>query len=237
MTQTAVAPSPVIPKKVFARVMLVNLDEASAHILRDCFRQFGIRTVVAGGDAMHRLCREKFEACVVRLGDGDASGVLEAARTSASNSRIVIYGIAANTQEAMKFSKYGINAMLDSPVERQSSLKVVRATHLLVVHELRRYVRLPIVTEVEVVADGDKFTATSQEISAGGMSMQSTRPLVKEQSVVVTFALSGMISSITVRASVCWVRPANRLFGIRFDPADPERLHVKRWIDNYLDIG
>ncbi len=237
MNQTAPAPSPIIPKKVFARVMLVSLDEPTAHILRDCFRQFGIRTVVADGDAMHRLCREKFEACVVRLSDASATGVLEAARTSASNSRIVIYGIAANTQEALRYSKYGINAMLDAPVERQSALKVVRATHLLVVHELRRYVRLPIVTELEVFADNDKFTATSQEISAGGMSMHSTRPVAKEQAVVVTFALTGMTSSITVRASVCWVRPADNLFGIRFDPADPERLHVKRWIDNYLDIG
>ncbi len=237
MTQTALAPSPVIPKKVFARVMLVNLDEPSAHILRDCFRQFGIRTVVADGDAMHRLCREKFEACVVRLGDPCASGVLEAARTSASNSRIVIYGIATNTQEALKFSKYGINAMLDSPMERQSALKVVRATHLLVVHELRRYVRLPIVTELEVMAENDKYRATSQEISAGGMSMHCSRPLKKEQVVVVTFALTGMMNPITVRASVCWVRSSDSLFGIRFDPADPERLHVKRWIDNYLDIG
>ncbi len=237
MNQTAVAPSPIIPKKVFARVMLVNLDEPSARILRDCFRQFGIRTVVTDGDAMQRLSREKFEACVVRLSDGAATGVLEAARSSSSNSRIVIYGIAANTQEALRFSKYGINAMLDSPVERQSALKVVRATHLLVVHELRRYVRLPIVTEVEIATEKEKFTATSQEISAGGMSMHSTRPLAKEQAVVVTFALTGMMSSITVRASVCWVRATDNLFGIRFDPTDPERLHVKRWIDNYLDIG
>jgi hypothetical protein len=237
MIQTAVAPSPVIPKKVFARVMLVNLDEPSAHILRDCFRQFGIRTVVADGDAANRLGREKFEACVVRLSDASAAGVLEAARTSASNSRIVIYGIANNTPEALRFSKYGINAMLDSPVDRQSALKVVRATHLLVVHELRRYVRLPIVTEVDIIADDVRFKATSQEISAGGMSMESTRPVAKEQVVVVTFALTGMTNPITVRASVCWVRADDFLFGIRFDPADPERLHVKRWIDNYLDIG
>ena len=52
---------------------------------------------------------------------------------------------------------------------------MVRATHLLVLHELRRYVRLPMLAELEIVAtvDGDKetFRATANEISAGGMSI------------------------------------------------------------------
>ena len=113
MTPTAVTPSPTIHKKVCARVALVSLDEASVSVLHDCFRQFGIRTVVTGTEAADRLRREKFEACVVRLGDSSALRVLEAARTSASNSRIVIYGIAGSAQEALRFSKYGINAVLD----------------------------------------------------------------------------------------------------------------------------
>ena len=240
MSQPAVAPSPVIPKKVYARVALVNPDESTAIILRDCFRQFGIRVVLMDDDAAERLQREKFEACVVKLSQPEAGAVLEAARNSPSNSRIVIYGIAANTQEALRFSKYCVNAVLDDPVDRQSALKVVRATHLLVLHELRRYVRLPMLAELEVVAtvDGDKetFRATAQEISAGGMSIRTQRMFQKDCPLDITFTLPGAGTAITIRATVCWSRKAQGVIGVRFDAGEEPRITIKRWVDGYLEI-
>jgi hypothetical protein len=240
MSQSAVAPSPVIPKKVYARVALVNPDESTAIVLRDCFRQFGIRVVLTDEDAVEWLRREKFEACVVRLSQPEAEPVLEAARNSPSNSRIVIYGIAATTQEAMRFSRYGINAILDDPVERQSALKVVRATHLLVLHELRRYVRLPMVADLEIVAivNGEKeqFRATGQEISAGGMSIRTQKAFEKDCPLDITFTLPGAGTSITIRATLCWSRKAQGLIGVRFDPAEEARITIKRWVDGYLEI-
>jgi len=240
MSQSAVVPSPVIPKKVYARVALVNPEESTAIILRDCFRQFGIRVVLTDEDAAERFQREKFEACVVKLSQPEAGSVLEAARNSPSNSRMVIYGIAANTQEALRFSKYGVNAILDDPVERQSALKVVRATHLLVLHELRRYVRLPMITELEIRATrgGEKetFRATSHEISAGGMSISTQRTFERDLPLEITFAFPGSGNPIMVRATVCWSRKAQGLIGVRFDPADEQRITIKRWVDGYLEI-
>lgn len=240
MSQPAVAPSPVIPKKVYARVALVNPEESTAIILRDCFRQFGIRMVLTDDDSIQRLQREKFEACVVKLSEPDAESVLEAARGSASNSRIVIYGIAASAQEALKFSKYGVNAILDDPVERQSALKVVRATHLLVLHELRRYVRLPMITEVEITAnvngDKDKFHATSHEISAGGMSIKTQRTFERDCPMEIRFVLPGTVGSILIHATACWSCKKQGLLGVRFDSADEQRITVKRWVDGYLEI-
>jgi len=235
-----VTPSPVIPKKVYARVALVNPDEATAVILRDCFRQFGIRVVLTDEDAAERLHREKFEACVVNLAQPEAGAVLEAARNSPSNSRIVIYGIAGTLQEALRFSKYGINAILDDPVDRQSALKVVRATHLLVLHELRRYVRLPMVTDVDILAgsgpDRDSFRASSHEISAGGMSIATQRTFERDFPVELSFKLPGQPCSICIRATVCWCRKTQGLIGVRFDSSDDQRIAIKRWIDGYLEI-
>jgi len=58
-------------------------------------------------------------------------------------------------------------------------------------NEFRRYVRVPIVTEVNVsTADGKKLTATSVEISAGGMSLKSKeRAITPNQNVEISFAL------------------------------------------------
>ena len=146
-------------RKAAARTALVGLNEpARALCWRKCFRQFGIETVVVTANAAERLHKEKFEACVLSLGDG-ADAVMEAARTSPSNSRCVIYGVGGNAQEAMRYSKYGINAMFNEPLERPAALKLIRATRMLVLHEFRRYVRIPVMTEVSVVGDGRRIVA------------------------------------------------------------------------------
>ena len=138
------------PGRIMAKAASVNIDNACNAFLHDCFRQFGIHVVSLPGDPVALLNKQKFEACVIRLYDPDAERILQAARNSNSNRRIVIYGIARSTQEALRFPKYGINAVFDEPLDRQSVLKVVRSTHLLVIHELRRYVRIPVVADVRL---------------------------------------------------------------------------------------
>ena len=222
-------------RKVVATVALIALDGAATTILRDCFKQYGISTVAVGADAVQRLKREKFEACVLRLNEPGAEAILEAARTSPSNRRIVVYGICANSQEALRFSRFGINALLADPVERQSVLRSVRATQLLVINELRRYVRIPIVTEVMLTVQGRKHSATSQEISAGGMSLKTEFRAAPPTGVEVEFTLPDS-QHLAVGSNVCWQRDPDML-GVRFDAGDQRRLAVKKWIDDYLGLG
>jgi hypothetical protein len=157
---------------------------------------------------------------------------MEAARSSPSNSRCVIYGLGGNAQEAMRYSKYGINAMFSEPLERPAAIKLVRATHLLVLHEFRRYVRVPVITEVAVRADGNRFTASSIEISSGGMSLQTSEELSLHTNVEISFALV-TLPRVTVRGVVSWRKPKS--YGVRFDAADERRHSIKKWIDSYLE--
>jgi len=76
---TAPARTPASPaKKTAARVALVDLKESSRFLLNECFRQFGIETVLVSSSAAERLRQEKFEACVLPLAPG-AEAVMEAA--------------------------------------------------------------------------------------------------------------------------------------------------------------
>jgi len=219
-------------KKSAARAALVDIEDPARAILADCFRQFGVETVMMGQDAAERLKKEKFDACVVRL-DPTREPVMDAARRSPSNSRMVIYGVGGNVQESMRFSKYGINAIFHEPVERPTALKLVRATQMLVVHEFRRYVRVPVITEVSITtADNRRFTATSKEISSGGMSLKSPEEINVGASLEVSFALL-TLPRIWVKGTVCW--KSKNTFGVRFDPQDDKRLRVKEWVEAYLD--
>jgi Tfp pilus assembly protein PilZ len=218
-------------RKAAARAALVELNDSSRTLLTECFRQFGIETVVMTGHAAERLHKEKFEACVLSLGN-DVAPVMEAARMSPSNSRCVIYGVGGNAQEAMRYSKYGINAMFHEPLERPAALKLVRATHNLVLHEFRRYVRIPVMTEVSVVGDGRRLSAGSIEMSSGGMSVKSPEDFSIGTNVEVSFSLL-TLPRIVVRGVISWRKPKS--FGVRFDAADERRQKVKVWIDSYLE--
>ena len=226
---------PLAPSKKFsARAALVDLQESSRSLLSECFRQFGIDSISMTSDRASRLASEKFEACVIRVGS-HAGPVLESARRSRSNSRMVIYGLGGSVKDAMKLSQYGLNAVFNEPLERPSALKLVRATQMLVLHEFRRYVRIPVVTQVSVVAGQNRhLDATSHEISSGGMSLKSGEDLAPGVPVEVSFALL-TLPRIWLRGTISWSKPESRMVGVRFDPRDDRRLRVKEWVDAYLE--
>ena len=231
---TAVVPLPS-NRKASARAALVELKDPVRSVISECFRQFGIETTILAADAADRLRKEKFEACVVKL-SAPAGDVMESARTSPSNSRMVIYGVGGSAQDALRFSKYGVNAVFREPLERSAAMKLVRATQMLVLHELRRYVRIPVITEtsVTVMNDNHRFLATSIEVSSGGMSMRSAEDVSVGQAVEISFSLL-TLPRVWVRANVSWRNPMGKSFGVRFDNTDERRKRIKDWVEGYLE--
>jgi hypothetical protein len=214
-------------------VALFDLPLESATLVTESFRQYGIETISIAREHASRLQHEKFEACVLAL-DETAGGIIEMARSSVSNSRIIIYGLGGTAQDAMRYSKLCLNAVFQEPLERSEALKLVRSTRMLVMHEFRRYVRIPVMTEVGIVmAEGGRITATSQEISSGGMSLKGSHPPDLGAMVEVSFSLL-TLPRVWIRGEVTWKKP-NKTFGIRFDKTDDRRQRLKEWIVAYLE--
>jgi hypothetical protein len=229
-TSPVTAPS---PRKSIARVALFDLPEPSHSLLSDCFRQFGVETLQLHGQHAERLQKEKFDACVLRL-DPAAGPVIEMARASASNSRMIIYGLGGSARDALRYSKLCLNAVFHEPLERSAALKLVRSSRTLILHEFQRYVRIPVMTEVKIaLGDGGRATATSQEISCGGMSLKSTHPPEPGTPLEVSFSLL-TLPRVFVRGNVAWRKP-NKTFGIRFDSSDDRRQRLKEWLVAYLE--
>jgi hypothetical protein len=223
--------------KIVAKTASVHIDNTCNAFLHDCFRQFGIHIVALPGDPVGQLQTRKFEACVLRLYDPEAEKILNAARNSSSNRRMVVYGIARSTKEALRHSAYGINAVLDEPLDRNSVMKVVRSTHLLVMNELRRYVRVPVTSRAQVETPRGNATVTTMEISSGGLSVRSSTALAAVGVVRIALSLP-RLTPFVLRAFLCWERQgAERVYGLRFDPTDPGRAKIRSWIDQYLEIG
>src|SRR5215471_16669699 len=90
-----------------------------------------------------------------------------------------------------RFSRYAINVVMTDPLDRQGTLKTVRATHLLVLHEFRRYVRVPMITEVRIEHAQEQTLGHSIEVSGGGMSLNSKLAAKLGSAVEVFFSLPG----------------------------------------------
>jgi len=222
------------PEKAIAMVALIGVDQATAAVLTESFRLFGIQAVPLQAGETERLQREKFHACVLPLNDA-AENILSVVRGSGSNRHVVVYGICSSLQQAMRYSRFGINAVFEHPVDRHAALRVVRFTYLLVVHELRRYVRVPLVSRAMLETGTERLPASTVEISAGGMSLRSASRFSVPQAVLVTFELPNL-GQVSVRAVVSWMRHDDEMIGVRFEPADERRRAVRQWIDEYLEI-
>ena len=227
-----------------ARCAAVGVDAATVELLRECFREFHIELDVLSAGETERLENERFEGCVLPL-DESAEAVLKVARSAGNAWRMVIYGIAKSPEEAVKFSRYGINAVFpaaDLPrsgngaakeAERQAAMRVVQATYRMVINEMRRFIRVPMVTEVRVESAGRQFTAYSQEVGAGGISLTGAAELEPGLPAELSFVLLET-PRIHVSAAVSWFKEPDEI-GLGFDRSDPRRLHVRDWVDRYLE--
>jgi len=222
-------------KRATARAALINLDDNVSSILQDCLRQFNIEAVAVTHDPAERIAREKFDACIISLNE-EATPVLEAIRSSRSNRKLIMFGVCKSTGDAVPFSKFGINVLMELPVERQTALRAVRATHLLILNEFRRYVRIPVVAKAELFNGDSHVVASTVEISGGGMSLRYRGELKMNDSVQLVVELPGR-SSTRIRGIVSWIHPQEAIAGVRFDPEDDRRLIVKSWIEEYLEIN
>lgn len=220
---------------LMCRVALVNLDESAAAILSNAFRQFGIQTTSFSTNSYEGLGHQKFDGCAVRLSAGCES-ILTGLRNSPRDRNVFIYGILIPGQTLQQVAKFGINILMSEPVNRQSALKVVRATRLLVLHEFRRYVRIPMITEIELKSRFASHRCSSIELSSGGMSARTESKLACGEAVECSCRLPGHEKHLVCNATICWTRPEKGLIGVRFDTSDPRRHLIKEWLEEYLHM-
>src|SRR5579859_6738020 len=216
-----------------ATVALIGLSLSCTDALRAAFRQFSIDVLELSGDAKSELENRKFQGCVVRLEEGSAP-LVDAVRKSSCNRTIPLIGVCPPETDMRLFGRFGLNAILKEPVDRQEALKMVRGTHLLILNELRRYVRIPMVLEVHMQLNGTGFGGLTRDISYGGISISTQQDVSPDNDVELALTLPNGIPA-KVNGSIIW-RHHPDLIGIRFAAADERRAVIRKWIDDYFQM-
>ncbi|MCU1286533.1 MAG: diguanylate cyclase protein [Acidobacteriales bacterium] len=212
-------------------VALFDLDDASATILRSCFKQFGILTKVVAHEEVSRLRSESFTAAVVPIHkDVNIISTLSGGNV---RSKLVLYGIYEKPDQIGRFPLM-LSGAFSLPVDRPQVIRAIRTTFLLLKKELRRHVRIPIVTRALVEVNGVKGVALTQEVSAGGMSLHFEQPVHSRDEIKIAIVPPGQ-ALVTIQGSISWVRKDNKVFGVCFALGDGGREQLETWIHSYLD--
>ena len=214
------------------KVALVGLDAATNDAIHRAFSECAVKTVEINEAFADLVKTEKFEGCALRL-DEQAPSILKAIRSSPSNSRMIVYGIGSEDLDVRPFSAYGVNAILDLPLDRTAAVRTARSTCALLLQELRRYVRIPLVTDVNIETGANRIRGSSREISGGGMSVHLRGEAPAERRVRLVFTLPGK-ALIRISAAPCWKHGS--LMGFQFEDSDRSRETVKSWIESFLRV-
>lgn len=165
--------------------------------------------------ATERLSRGKYEAVVVDCDDAaGATEVLQNVRSAPSNRKVLALALVSGGDPSLA-SGLGANFVLEKPIVPEHATRVLRAAYGLMVHERRRYNRLPANHVVHVTYGSIlDHKAVMTNLSHGGAALRGAPGLGARQTLFLTFMLPGDGQSIKAQGETTWCHGDRA--GVRF---------------------
>jgi len=219
--------------------LLLSQDPELVRIIRPTLEKLSIDVEIchearAGADI---LIRDKFDAVIVDCDDLNGGlAVLQGLRATPSNKNSVAFAILngkrTTTQEAFGM---GANFVLQKPISLLNASRCFHAALNFMVKERRRYFRQPVKMLVKVVFEGKTLSATSTNISEGGIALMLREALPKGASPHLKFSLPDTNIHIDVEAEVAWVNMKG-LAGFRFhNLSEAFQEELDCWLDERME--
>jgi CheY-like chemotaxis protein len=179
------------------------------------------------------LVTDKFDAVIVDCDDLKGGlAVLQALRNTPSNRSSVAFAVLngkrTTTQEAFGM---GANFVMQKPITPVNAARCFHAALNFMLKERRRYFRQPVKMQVNVSTEGKTLSATSTNISEGGMALISKEPLPKGAALRLHFCLPHGNIRMEVEAEVAWA-DLKGLAGLRFHNVAKE---IQQQLDSWLN--
>lgn len=213
-------------------VALVDMDESTLSTLRSCFKQFGVLTKAITSDEISRLQTEPFTGAVVPVFK-DNERIANILLNGKATSSLIVYGLFTEFKQLGSFPIM-LSGAFAMPMDRAAAIRSIRTSFQLLKKELRRHVRIPLVTQASIVMGDGNASAITQEISAGGMSVISALEVNASAPIRLSLALPGE-PHMSINGVVCWSRKDSRAFGVSFAATNGELARLHSWVDGYLD--
>src|SRR5579864_5435953 len=219
--------------------LLLSQDPELVRVIRPTLEKLSIDVEVchdarAGSDI---LISDKFDAVVVDCDDLTGGlALLQGLRNTPSNKNSVAFAILngkrTTTQEAFGM---GANFVLQKPISTLNASRCFHAALNFMLKERRRYFRQPVKTEVQVVLEGKTLTATSTNISEGGMAIMLREAMPKGATPQLQFSLPDSSIRMDVEGEVAWA-DFKGLAGLRFHSVPKDiQVQLEKWLDDRME--
>jgi DNA-binding response OmpR family regulator len=219
--------------------LLLSQDTELLRVIRPTLEKLAIDVSVcqdarAGSDI---LISDKFDAVIVDCDDlSGGLALLQGLRNTPSNKNSVAFAILngkrTTTQEAFGM---GANFVLQKPISSLNASRCFHAALNFMLKERRRYFRQPVTMDVKVVLEGKTLTATSTNISEGGIALLLREALPKGATPVLKFALPESSIKFEVEAEVAWAN-FKGLAGLRFHHVPKAaQAQLEEWLDDRME--
>ncbi len=187
-----------------------------------------------GPSALKRLCKSKFEGILIDYKESEAARLLSAVHNSTAHRMAITIGI-IETSQRLEASRAGLHFVLSRPLDHTDLRRTLRAAFPLLIQEARRYFRAAVELTVTLHSSSyGRVTATSVNISEGGMALDCGPSLALGDQVSVEFRLPGVTQPMALNAEVCWKK--EKLAGLQFRQVPAPMLQaLKSWLAERLE--
>jgi len=214
--------------------LLISQDAVLLDVLRPTLEKIAVDIEVCPGaqPRSELLRKRKFDAVIIDCDDlQNGVDILKSLRQTESNAKSVAFAVVngkTTTQDAFQF---GANFVLQKPLTPLHASRCFNAALNFMVRERCRYFRHPIEIPLRIFLRNDQeVTATSTNISEGGMAIRVLGKLPKDTQARFFFALPDTNVSLELKGQVAWADGTGHA-GIRFiEVPQSSQYQLERWL-------
>ena len=216
--------------------LLLSSDEKTVRILRRVLSdlEIDVEHCSTADDAIRRITRQRFEAIIADAANREEAGnVLRAAKAAPVNKRALTIVLVESPVGLKGGFEMGAHFVLHKPLAVERAKASFRAVRALMKRERRLQLRVAVQIPVECFGSG-RYSAKTIDLCEGGMAIQFSGRVAKENSLRFSLELPGMDRSSKSMES--WHgRASDDQAGVRFTNAtDEQRNILRQWLNSQL---
>jgi DNA-binding response OmpR family regulator len=214
--------------------LLISRDAALLGVLRPTLEKMAVDIQVCGDitPASDLLAKLKFDAVIVDCNDlpgGD--DLLKALRSTQSNARSVAFAVLNGKTSTQAAFQSGANFVLQKPLTPLNATRCFNAALNFMVRERHRYFRHPVEMTVRIILPNTpELTATSTNLSEGGMAIRLAGRVPRDAQGKLQFSLPGSNISLELKGQIAWADGTGHA-GIRFvEVPQSSQYQLDKWL-------
>jgi DNA-binding response OmpR family regulator len=219
--------------------LLISPDVDLLGVLRPALEKISVKIEVCAGSKAGRdlLAKRKFDAVIIDCDDmQNGFDLLRTLRETQSNGKSVAFAVVNGKTTTQAAFHSGANFVLQKPLTPLHAARCFNAALNFMVRERRRYYRHSVEMPLRIsLPDGQELTATTTNVSGGGMAIRVLGKLSKDAEAQFRFTFPGANISLELKGQVAWADGTGHA-GIRFvEVPQSTQYQLEQWLNDRLE--